>query len=58
VTARNTLDLRQQLEAVSRELDELDELDAAEADVSLIEKAHAVGVRNALRWALGQSPTI
>ena len=55
MTTRNTLDLRQQLEAVSRELDELD---AAGADVSLIEKAHAVGVRNALRWALGHSPTI
>jgi hypothetical protein len=53
--ARNTLDVRAQLELVSRELDELD---AGGADVSLIEKAHAIGVRNALNWALGDSPTI
>lgn len=55
MSARNSLDVRAQLEEVSRELDELD---AAGADVSLIEKAHAVGVRNALRWALGDSPTV
>jgi hypothetical protein len=55
MSARNTLDLRQQLEVVSRELDELD---ASGEDVSLIEKAHAIGVRNTLRWALGDAPTI
>jgi hypothetical protein len=55
MSARNTLDVRAQLELVSRELDELD---ADGADVSLISKAHAIGVRDALRWALGDAPTI
>lgn len=55
MSARNTLDIRAQLEQVSRELDELD---ADGADVSLIQKAHAIGVRGALRWALGETPTV
>jgi hypothetical protein len=55
VTARNTLDVRQQLENVTRELDELD---AGDEEVSLLAKAHALGVRNALSWALGDAPTI
>jgi hypothetical protein len=55
MTMRNSLDIRAQLEVVSRELDELD---ADGAEVSLIEKAHALGVRSALRWALGDTPTV
>ncbi|UQB14591.1 hypothetical protein [Clavibacter nebraskensis] len=55
MTARNTLDMRQQLEAVSRQLDEAS---ASGEEVSLIEQAHAIGIRNALRWALGETPTV
>jgi hypothetical protein len=55
VTARNTADLRAQLENVSRQLDEVS---VSGEEVSLIEQAHALGIRNALRWALGETPTV
>jgi hypothetical protein len=55
MTARHTADLRAQLEVVSRQLDEVS---VSGEEVSLIEKAHALGVRNALRWSLGETPKI
>jgi hypothetical protein len=54
VSARNTADVRAQLDVVSRQLDEAD---AGTEDVSLIERTYAVGVRDALRWSLGDTPT-
>lgn len=55
MTLRNSADLRSQLDIVSRELDEVS---VAGEEVNLIEQAYAVGIRNALRWALGEAPTV
>jgi hypothetical protein len=55
VSARNTADLRAQLENVSRQLDEAR---AGSVDAELVEQVYALGVRNALKWALGESPTV
>jgi hypothetical protein len=55
VTARNTADVRAQLEVVARQLDEAD---AGSSEVPMVERAFAVGVRDALRWTLGETPTI
>jgi hypothetical protein len=55
MTARNTADIRAQLEVVARQLDEAD---AGTEDVQLLERTYAVGVRDALRWTLGDTASI
>jgi hypothetical protein len=55
MSARNTVDLRAQLENVSRQLDEVR---AGSVDAELVEQVYALGIRNALKWALGETPTI
>jgi hypothetical protein len=55
MTLRNTADIRAQLDTVARQLDEAD---AGTEEVQLLERTYAVGVRDALRWALGETPSI
>jgi hypothetical protein len=55
MTTRHTADVRAQLEVVARQLDEAD---AGTIEITMVERAFAVGVRDALRWALGETPTV